>query len=543
MITDTLYGIALIASSELFAPLRARAQWCVYKPELNPKTGHVDKIPLTPMTLKRAKTNDFRTWATFDVARAALERLSGKGYGLGFILAISDPFFGVDLDDVIDPTTGHVSPFACETLVQLPCYAEFSPSGRGLRFLGCGRLPSGRRKITVDGKTVECYDSLRFFTITGNLYGRADLPIIPDTDAASAALQAALDAWYARTFGEGPPEPPAPADSPPPGPAPDAPEDAVLLDRIFASRRGDRIRRLWDGGAAEGEGVDTSRSAGDFALCVELAFWTRGNAAWIDRLFRASPRMRDKWNERRGSSTYGGITIARAVQAYAQHRRFDPDPDPPPDEADPQADDPDPNPAPEDTMTGPSPQSEFRLHSSVGNGEVDPAAGKPSRASGELVLPFPVDIFPPAVAEYARTVARTMPCPLDFVGLAIVTIAGSLIGATRAIAPKPSWQERPLLYGAVVGPAGDKKSPALDAVARPLYREAMSFVNDFTARMEFYERNLLVYEADLAAWKRARQSEDCGGRRRRATAETGTAHVPTPRGIRHDRRGARRHPE
>jgi hypothetical protein len=494
MANSALRGIAFVAQAESLAPLRALSQWCVYRPELDPKTGRVDKIPLTPATLRRAKTNDARTWGTFDAACGAVARLGGRGYGCGFVLTLSDPFFAIDLDDVVDPSTGSVSSFARETLTALACYAETSPSGRGLHLLGCGQLPSGRRKTTVDGTTVEAYDALRFISISGTPYGDYVLPIVPNDGADVAALQAALDTWYARTFGTDASEAQSAAENPrSPAPVPDAADDEALLDRVFRNRRGDRVRRLWEGGPPEGDGVDTSASGGDFALCCELAFWTHGNAAWIDRLFRASRRMRDKWNERRGAHTYGELTIARAVTAYVRRHNANPDPD-------------DPDPIPEDPMTPKDHDAEFlRTRSTASrrpNGEA--AALETPSAVGAGMLPFPVEIFPDTIAAYARAVARTMPCPIDFVGLPIMTIAGSLIGATREIAPKPAWRERPLLYSALVAAAGDKKTPALDAVGRPLYREATSFLRDFTARMEFYERALLVYEADLNAWKRAR---------------------------------------
>src|SRR6185369_1853678 len=57
------------------------------------------------------------------------------------------------------------------------------------------------------------------------------------------------------------------------------------------------------------------RSAADLALCNLLAFWTGRDATRMDRLFRGSGLMREKWDSRRGETTYGGQTIARAIAA------------------------------------------------------------------------------------------------------------------------------------------------------------------------------------------------------------------------------------
>ena len=49
------------------------------------------------------------------------------------------------------------------------------------------------------------------------------------------------------------------------------------------------------------------------ALCSHLAFWCAGDAARMDRIFRRSGLMRDKWDSRRGGTTYGAQTIERAI--------------------------------------------------------------------------------------------------------------------------------------------------------------------------------------------------------------------------------------
>ncbi|OUN22906.1 hypothetical protein B5G34_05765 [Flavonifractor sp. An82] len=50
------------------------------------------------------------------------------------------------------------------------------------------------------------------------------------------------------------------------------------------------------------------------ALCNALAFWTGCNAGQMDRLFRSSGLMREKWDRRQSGSTYGALTIAEAIR-------------------------------------------------------------------------------------------------------------------------------------------------------------------------------------------------------------------------------------
>ena len=55
------------------------------------------------------------------------------------------------------------------------------------------------------------------------------------------------------------------------------------------------------------------------ALCSLLAFWTGGDAMWIDRLFRQPGLIRPKWNEQRcaNGDTYGERTIEPAVNGVS----------------------------------------------------------------------------------------------------------------------------------------------------------------------------------------------------------------------------------
>ncbi len=67
------------------------------------------------------------------------------------------------------------------------------------------------------------------------------------------------------------------------------------------------------------------------ALCCLLAFWTGGDAQRVDRLFRQSGLMRDKWDEVHYADgrTYGEVTVQRALRVTDE--RYDPSEAPDPD--------------------------------------------------------------------------------------------------------------------------------------------------------------------------------------------------------------------
>ena len=82
--------------------------------------------------------------------------------------------------------------------------------------------------------------------------------------------------------------------------------DEKLIERAQNASGGERFQRLWQGDTSA-YGNDHSRA--DLALCRMLAFWCGGDVQRVDRLFRRSGLMRDKWDRRTGDSAYGVRTI------------------------------------------------------------------------------------------------------------------------------------------------------------------------------------------------------------------------------------------
>jgi putative DNA primase/helicase len=90
-------------------------------------------------------------------------------------------------------------------------------------------------------------------------------------------------------------------------------DDRELLEAMFRASNGARVAALWRGDTTGYR----SHSEADAALVAHLVWWTRGDAARVDRLFCSSGLFRDKWLARRGASTYGALTIARAIERVA----------------------------------------------------------------------------------------------------------------------------------------------------------------------------------------------------------------------------------
>ncbi len=276
------------------ASLRRMNQWVCFRLEPNEQKGKPDKMPYNPVTGYRAKANDPTTWTDYETAAAAAQR--GTYDGIGFEL--DNGIFGVDLDHVVN-ADGTLTAEAQDIIKTLDSYTEYSPSGTGAHIICVGSLPPKDRR---NGK-IEMYDSGRYLTVTGNVLGQ------PKEVQERTAAAATVHAKYLKR------------ETAPAQPAPMKPHTSTntsdnVLQKAFNSERGASIRALYNGDTSA-YGGDQSRA--DQALINHLVYWTNGNAEQTDRLFRQSGLMRDKWNERHGSDTYGNITINKALESFTPY--------------------------------------------------------------------------------------------------------------------------------------------------------------------------------------------------------------------------------
>ncbi|MDN0055551.1 phage NrS-1 polymerase family protein [Collinsella ihumii] len=281
------------------AELRAERRWvCWRRVE---RDGRVTKMPVDAKTGRMAKSTDPTTWASFDEAVAAVSRW--RADGVGFIFGPDRAYTGLDLDHVL--ADGVLDPEYRWVVEDAGTYTEVSPSGDGLHLIFRGAKPDWAqrsRKGQPGGRVVEMYDHDRYFTVTGDVFeGRSEIRANP------GVIERAYRTWIE----------PERAAQPALGAAAggDGMGDDALIERMYASRSGEAIRALMAGDAST-QGGD--RSAADMALCSHLAFWCAKDADRMDRIFRRSGLMRDKWDSRRGGSTYGAQTIERAIQGCAE---------------------------------------------------------------------------------------------------------------------------------------------------------------------------------------------------------------------------------
>lgn len=141
--------------------LKSRRQWVSWKYE-NRGGSKPTKPPIAPRTGFGASHSKPETWGSYDeaVTRTQRSRLEGVGY----VLSPDDGLTGADLDNCYDPQSGCIDAWAQAIIDLHETYAEFSPSGTGLRIIWRGKV---EKAIKADAVNVEVYGTQRYLTITG----------------------------------------------------------------------------------------------------------------------------------------------------------------------------------------------------------------------------------------------------------------------------------------------------------------------------------------------------------------------------------------
>ncbi len=250
---------------------------------------HKNKIPIDPKTGNTAKSNDSGTWGTYQQAKLLMEQDKSIS-GLGFMFSHS-PYVGIDIDHCI--VDGKMSKLALNIVYEFQSYTEYSPSGTGIHIICKGKLPGAGRKNSNLG--LEMYDSGRYFTVTENVLKGYNI---------IGERQQEIDTIYQKYFSIKKNEIPKPQQ------ATICLDDGNIINMASKSQNGRKFLDLYVG---NWQGYYKSQSEADLSFCNMLAFWTACDFDQMDRIFRASGLMREKWDKKHGINTYGDMTITKAI--------------------------------------------------------------------------------------------------------------------------------------------------------------------------------------------------------------------------------------
>ena len=281
--------------------LKVMKRWVCFKVE-GMEDGKTTKRPYNALNGAMARVNDEKTWTRFNLALQGCVKYNCDG--IGFILG--NGIFGIDLDNHEDKngerpmTEEEFKTFSKEFIEKVDSYTELSQSGHGIHIIGSGQLPEGARRKGC----VEMYDSGRFFAFTGNAI--KNIPInfrenevkelwkkyvyTPKNENSLANQHQYRRPLYSAQLKL---------------------SDEEVIESAMNSKNGGDFYRYYHDGDISQDGNDHSKA--DMAFCNLLAFWCNGDRDQMDRIFRNSGLMRDKWDRMTGAQTYGDLTIDKAL--------------------------------------------------------------------------------------------------------------------------------------------------------------------------------------------------------------------------------------
>lgn len=257
------------------------------------RDGKATKVPYQ-INGNRASSSNKNTFSSFDRVMSLVSAYDGIGMGA------FDDFAMIDIDHCIqDGKLTEMAQFIVDTM---DSYTEASPSGTGIRIICKApelHYDTNRYYINCHAKGLEIYVAgitKKFCTLTGN--------VIRDSSIENRCneLMVILEKFMVRptpllTYSEM-----------------DVPgsflSDESVIRKASESNQSEKFNALWNGAIPEGK----SHSDADMALACILAFWCGGDIEQMDRLMRQSGLMRDKWNRVQSGSTYGHLTLIRAVE-------------------------------------------------------------------------------------------------------------------------------------------------------------------------------------------------------------------------------------
>ncbi len=274
------------------------------------REGNDTKVPYNPITGYRARVDAPDTFSRLDTALGNLMHYDGIG------IRVASSIGCIDLDDSI-LEDGTLTKKAQNVLEILPdAFAEISPSGKGLHLyfiipkeyvFDSDTYYVNNRKVGMENYFPGCTN--RFITVTGNVFHSGSMEVT------SEQLLLFQDTYMKRPENEN-----VDVVLPTGG---SVLSDAEVIRKASCGKLGQKFQRLYQG---EWEGLgdeNWSHSEADMSFHRILAFYCRGDMAQMDRIYRESGLVRDKWDERRGNSTYGEITMTNAIKGCTEF--YEPD--------------------------------------------------------------------------------------------------------------------------------------------------------------------------------------------------------------------------
>lgn len=273
--------------------LKDKGLWCCWK--LTDK----GKIPFDAVTGAMARTNDPRSFHSFDLAITNVSKYyqfdsSGKstgGLGLGIFNGIS----AIDIDKCVDEN-GNLSELARDIVDYCQSYTEYSPSGTGIRiiFKTHSELNKATHYVNNHKLGLEIYISdqtNKYVTITGD--------VLYPSRIVEVDLKYILEKYMKKqVVGEA---------------------TATTTKQFDVTRlpNDPKFLLLWNGKAP---GSHSNESELDLALCSKIAYYVGNDPQKVNEVFMSSPYYRSKDQEHKNKWELRGDYSMRTINQAISHQ-------------------------------------------------------------------------------------------------------------------------------------------------------------------------------------------------------------------------------
>ena len=266
-------------------------QWVLWKAEKLKDKDEYAKVPYQTIGIHADSTKP-HSWSNFE---KTIEYIDGYE-GIGFVLTKDDDYICLDLDDIhIDSETYEPITDIAKEVMQKTWW-EVSPSGTGIHAYFKGTLPDEVMKKNKS-EHLELYSHSRFMTFTG-----VNDDVYREVSSDQSYIDFLVEHYFKREVSTN--------DTINYNISPANLDDNEVIQLMAKSKNAHKLSKLMSGGWRE---IFESQSEADLSLLNALAFYTQNNDGQMDRIFRTSDLMREKWDELRGAKTYGQISIEKAI--------------------------------------------------------------------------------------------------------------------------------------------------------------------------------------------------------------------------------------
>ncbi len=117
---------------------------------------------------------------------------------------------------------------------------------------------------------------------------------------------------------------------------------------------------------------------------------------------------------------------------------------------------------------------------------------------------FPTTTLPEPLRRFVCEGAESLHVDESFLALPTLAVCASAIGTARRVRLKKTWCEPSVLWCALLGPSGVRKSPPVKLATEPVHSVQNSDFAVYESEKLSHENKLIEYECFLKLWKKAR---------------------------------------